>query len=383
MKEAKNLGLEQHHLDLFRRNTGAIRKAFLRFARISENTRLVYRMGSAGFLSILLFVAVEILTVPLIELMLLILIFARLLPRLQQVHSGYQEILHMFPAFASLIDGLERCHDARERHPTLKPQPLSLEREILLSNVDFSYQKGGNQQVLRDLNLAIAAGSTMAVVGPSGAGKTTLADLLMGLLTPDRGSVSVDGRVLDGHRLFAWRQAVGYVSQETFLTHDTIGANLLWASPTAAKQDLMEALQLAAADEFVKALPQGLDTVVGDRGLALSGGERQRIALARALVRRPSVLILDEATSSLDSENQRRIHDAISRLQGNLTIVIIAHRLSTVRIADQILVLESGRLVEKGTYDELATRSDGRFRDLIEAEHEDTAELNTRSSPRR
>ena len=156
--------------------------------------------------------------------------------------------------------------------------------------------------------------------------------------------------------------------QETFLLHDTIRANLLWARPRARESDLQEALQLAAADEFVAALPLDLDTIVGDRGVCLSGGERQRIALARALLRHPSLLILDEATSALDPENERRIQDAISRLRGELTIVVIAHRLSTVRTADQILVLDSGRLVENGTYDELAARTQGRFRALIEAD---------------
>ena len=352
MKETKSLGSEQHYIDLFKRNTGAIRDAYLRFMRTRENTRLVYKIGSAGLLSILLFFAVEILMVPLIELVLLIVIFGKLLPRLHQINSSYQETLHMLPAFASFIEGLERCHAAQELHPTPMPRPLDLEREIILRDVEFSYRRGEGKAVLRGLSLTITAGATIAVVGPSGAGKTTLADLLMGLLTPDHGSVSIDGLVLAGDRLFAWRQTVGYVPQETFLMHDTIRANLLWARPSAGERELIEALRLAAADQFVAALPQGLDTVVGDRGVTLSGGERQRVALARALIRRPTVLILDEATSSLDPENQRRIQDALRRLQGNLTMVIIAHRLSTVRIADQILVLENGQLVEKGTYDD-------------------------------
>ena len=368
MKEAKSLGSEQRHIDEFNQTSAAIKETLLRHTRARENTTLAYKVGSAGFLSLLLYLAVELLQVPLVALMLLIIIFARLSLQLRGIHTGYQEVLHMIPAFGLLTERLENLEAAQESKPGSPPEPLQLKRELWLEDVSFRYDKSGATWGLQGVDFRIAAGSTVGVVGPSGAGKTTLADLLMGLFAADRGTVYADGVALVGDRVFAWRQTIGYVPQETFLLHDTIRANLLWARPRARESDLQEALQLAAADEFVAALPLGLDTIVGDRGVCLSGGERQRIALARALLRHPSLLILDEATSALDPENERRIQDAISRLRGELTIVVIAHRLSTVRTADQILVLDSGRLVENGTYDELAARTQGRFRALIEAD---------------
>ena len=201
-------------------------------------------------------------------------------------------------------------------------------------------------------------------MGPSGAGKSTLADVLMGLFTPDSGVMRVDGEPLTGESLPAWRLNIGYVPQDTFLFHDTVRANLCWVRPAATEDDVWNALETAAADEFVRRLPTGLDTEIGDRGIRLSGGERQRLALARALIVTPGLLILDEATSHLDTENEYRIQTAIEGLHGRLTVVVIAHRLSTVRNADQIVVMERGSVVETGSWDVLNDRM-GRFSELV------------------
>jgi ATP-binding cassette subfamily C protein len=195
-----------------------------------------------------------------------------------------------------------------------------------------------------------------------------LADWLGGLLTPDQGTVRVDGIPLSVDVLRAWRAQVGYVPQEAFLFHDTIGANLAWAAPQADVAAMAEALDLAAAGEFVARLPEGLDTVVGERGAQFSGGERQRLALARALLRKPAVLVLDEATSALDPEGEGRIVDAITSLRGSVTTVIITHRLSLAARADVIHVLEAGRVVETGDWPTLASRPHGRFRSLCQAQ---------------
>ena len=202
-------------------------------------------------------------------------------------------------------------------------------------------------------------------MGSSGAGKSTIADLLMGLITPEMGRITVDGVPLEHSQ--SWRESIGYVAQDTFLFHDTVRANLLWARPDATESELSEVLTMAAAEEFVSRLPQQLDTVIGDRGATLSQGERQRLALARALLRRPKLLVFDEATNSLDSENETRILSAIEHLRegiagAGVTTVLIAHRLSTIRWADLIYVIEAGRVVESGDWTTLSVKLDGRFR---------------------
>jgi ATP-binding cassette subfamily C protein len=248
------------------------------------------------------------------------------------------------------------------------PDPLKLEQGIEFRQVSFRYYKERNEYALHQVDLTIPARRMMAIVGPSGAGKSTLADLLMGLLAPDQGQILIDGEPLEGQRLHAWRRSVGYVPQEAFLFHDTIRANLLWAQPTASEEDLMWALHLAAAEDFMTHLPHGLDTVVGDRGVRLSGGERQRLALARALLRKPALLLLDEATNNLDVENERYILKAVERLQSELTVVIIGHRLSALRPAELVLVLNQGQVVALGTWDDLAGKPEGLLRSMLQAE---------------
>jgi len=217
--------------------------------------------------------------------------------------------------------------------------------------------------VLHDVTLEIPARRTTALVGVSGGGKTTLADLLLGLLRPDQGRILVDGNPLDQMDLAAWRRGIGYVAQESFLFNDTIRQNLL-PDEGAPDEELLEALRTARLDDFVTRLPAGLDTLVGERGVRLSGGERQRLALARALVRRPRLLVLDEATSALDYENEALIRQALERLHGETTVVMITHRLPLARSADRVYVLDRGRVVQSGTWNELAA-ADGRFRELV------------------
>ncbi len=265
------------------------------------------------------------------------------------------------PALAASLDMETRCREAAEGLAEGGQESLDFNRECRLRRIRFSYRL--EQELFDEVNLAIPAPRTTALFGPSGAGKSTIADLLMGLLQPDSGEIEVDGRPLSTADLPAWRRRIGYVPQDVFLFHDTVRANLLWARPEAEEAEIWQALGRASAD-FVRQLSQGLETEIGERGVRLSGGERQRLALARALLIRPKLLILDEATSNLDVDNERRIQEALAELRGQMTIVIIAHRPSSIRHADQIVVVEDGRIVECGSWEELHERTDSRLATL-------------------
>ncbi len=367
IKLAKSYGVEARHYRAFTEAITGLRLQILAFTRSDATARLIFQVGAAFALSGLLYLATTVLQLPAAELLVLILIFVRLLPILSQLQQDYQYFVHMLPAFAMAMRLEERCRAAAEPVTLQAGESLLLRQEIRLQNVHFRYDKQDGRDILIGVDLCIPAQRTTALVGSSGAGKSTLADLLMGLLLPDTGRILVDGEPLLANRIPAWRRAVSYVPQETFLLHDTVRANLLWSRPDAADESLWKVLRLAAADEFVARLPQGLDTVVGERGIRLSGGERQRIALARALLRRPSLLLLDEATSALDTEHERRIQQAIEQLHGKLTIVLIAHRLSTARQADLIAVIDAGKVMETGNWESLSQRQAGRFRALLKA----------------
>jgi ATP-binding cassette, subfamily C, bacterial len=224
----------------------------------------------------------------------------------------------------------------------LDGEPMPLRNALVASNLSFAYADR-SKPVLDDVSFHIPANTTTALSGPSGSGKSTLADLLCGLLQPESGSLSIDGVALDSTSRLRWRRSIAYVQQDSFLFHDSIIANLRWAHPDASMKDFKAALHAAAAD-FVFALPEGLDTIVGDAGQKLSGGERQRVALARALLAKPELLILDEATSALDLESEQLVHAALAKLRGTMTIVIIGHRLSGLNLADQHIRFENGRL---------------------------------------
>jgi len=343
MKVAKSYGAEDRHVMDFARLTQQIQQMYLRAVRNQAGLGYAFEVSSVITLSVLLFLAIEVLALPTAQVLLLLFLFARLMPRFSDMMQSAHSFINAVPSFQSVMEIQRRCEAAAEVFPQ-QVEVLPFRHSIRLEGVSFRYDSG--PPVIQDLHMTIRAGETVALVGPSGAGKSTLADLIMGLLLPNKGRVLVDGVPLGPHTVKAWRAQVGYVSQDNFLFHDTIRANLLFACPDATEEEMHRALKLAAADEFVSKLPQGIDTVVGERGMRLSAGERQRLALARALIRKPTLLILDEATNALDAENEAKILKALQELRGKITILIISHRASTVRSADRIYILDRGRVVE-------------------------------------
>jgi ATP-binding cassette subfamily C protein len=365
LKTARTYGATDRNYAIFSNISRQIAATNIATAREQVTVGGWFEVGAALILVPLLYISVRVIRVPPAELLLLLLIYMRAMPRMQSIHSYYRNFINALPSFHNVIALEVRCI-AEAEPPPAAIEPPGFRREIHLEDVTFAYNVGG-KPALHKVKLAIPAGRITAIVGSSGAGKSTVADLVMGLFPPDSGRVTIDGTALVPETARAWRERIGYVANETALFHLTVRENLLWARPDASEKDLEDALRLAAADDFVRGLPQGLDTAVGERGAMLSQGERQRIALARAILRRPALLILDEATNSLDYDNEARVLSAIEALRGELTVLMIAHRLSAIRFADLIYVMEDGAVVESGGWAELNERRDGRFRALCEA----------------
>jgi ATP-binding cassette subfamily C protein len=296
-------------------------------------------------LASVVYLAVQVFALPAGALLVLLLIFARMLPRVIALQQSVHLVLHALPAFERVHQLMQRARAAAEPRGTGVASRLTT--SLRFDNVSFAYEPG--RAAVDRLSLTVRARAITALVGPSGSGKTTTADLALGLLMPDLGTVSIDGVALTRDSVRAWRTRVAYVSQDPFLFHDTILANLRWADPSASEQAIGEALSMAGAAEFVAKLPDGLMTVVGDRGSRLSGGERQRLAIARALLRRPDLLVLDEPTSALDALNEQRVLETVVQVAATTTVLLVTHRSAAASVAACVYVLDSGRVAESGS----------------------------------
>jgi len=278
-------------------------------------------------------------------------VLIRLFNAFSYLFSGRMSLLSFFPSL-KLVHGLCEEKD-RETGPQRNGKTIRrLEGDVVFDSVSFSYPE--SDPVLRDVNLHIQRGTITAIVGQSGAGKSTILDLLNGFYQNYSGRILADGNELRSIDLLSWRKLLGFVSQDAFIFNTTVWENILLGNPDATKEQVVEAAQKAGAYSFIQNLPGGFGTILGDRGMAISGGERQRIAIARALVREPDFLIFDEATSSLDTESEQAILKAVEQMRGDKTILMITHRLSTIKNADVIYGLEDARVEKLGTYEEFA-----------------------------
>ncbi|MEN1985365.1 ABC transporter ATP-binding protein [Paenibacillus hubeiensis] len=405
IKDIKSNMLESSHISWFELMCKRIEQNVVQFIRLNSRTQLIHRVSAAVMIAAFIYISLRVLVVPPTSLLLIILIFSRLWPRFTSIQSNLEYISSMLPAFRivrelqvetensrEISDGITEGtlqKEAGERESTIsgprksrgkadmafqshtatgmtfdQVQPLELTRSIECRNVSYRYA-GSPSYALHQANISIPAKGMTAIVGKSGAGKSTLIDLIMGLVRPEEGQIVIDDLPLSEDRLLKWRSSIGYVSQDPFLFHSSIRENLQLVDPHASEEQMWRALQFSSAGAFVRKLPQGLDTVIGDRGVRLSGGERQRLVLARAMLRNPSVLVLDEATSALDSENEQHIHAALEQLRGRITIIVIAHRLSTIRTADRVIVLEEGKVIQQGGYQQLSADPVGTFSKLL------------------
>ncbi|TJV44528.1 MAG: ABC transporter ATP-binding protein [Mesorhizobium sp.] len=379
IKVAKSLNVEASYFAQLQATLEKMKADNIDYVRNSSIGTAVFQVASVVGLSLFIYVALVRFNLSLAEIVVLLLVFMRIAPRFMDMQTQAQQVLINLPAYTAMRS-LQARFDA-EREPghaeVEDASKLALDTGLNIRGVSFAYDDGAyddgaGKAVVSDITFGLPAGKVTALIGPSGSGKSTIADMLLGLLEPTAGKILVDGVEIDAANRRRWRDQVAYVPQDVFLLHDTIAANLRLAAPQASDDDLWTALRAAHAGEFVERLDHGLDTVVGDRGVRLSGGERQRIALARALLRKPSLLILDEATSALDWQNQSLIARSIDGLRGAMTILTIAHRPSMIAFADWVVAMEDGRVVEVGQYQRLKAKPASRLSRMLSGEQSET-----------
>lgn len=327
---------------------------------VSPATDAVTIAGAGLFLSIGYLVAGEAATSVIPKLMLFVLVLYRLMPQVKRFNQSRMAFVNALPAVKRVSDFMRE--EDKKFSRTNGSRYTGFEKEVYFDKVGFRYPDT-EKNALSDICFSIKKGQTVALVGPSGAGKSTIADLFLGLQEPTSGRILVDEKDLRDLHPGDWLNRIGVVDQEVFLMNTTIRDNIAFANRRASLDEIIEAAKAAYAHEFISALPSGYETEIGDRGYRLSGGQQQRLALARALLRNPEVLVLDEATSALDTETERIVQRTLENLHNVRTVLVIAHRLSTLAHADHIVVLKHGQVVEQGTWSDLL-ENPGTFADL-------------------
>lgn len=349
---AKLFTSEKSHSGAYTHHLTNVRNELLTFFSTVNWGTVAFQIGSAIIAAAFVWVAVEFYALDIARLGVLLVIFARLAPRFNMIQDATSQFLGNAPAYLNYRKMLEHFESNREIQSDLTTSAPHLTRSLELKNVTVEFE-AEEITALDNIDFSIDAQKITAIIGQSGSGKSTVADIMLGLTRPTQGKVMIDGIEINESNRRSWRASVACVPQDAYLLNDTIAANLRIANEGASDEELWQSLEQANAAEFVRSLPGALATIAGDRGTRFSGGERQRIALARALLRKPQLLILDEATSALDWENQNVIADAIQGLRGKLTIVTIAHRPSLIAFADDVIALERGRVSALGSFADL------------------------------
>jgi ATP-binding cassette, subfamily C, bacterial len=368
LRTAKTFNLEERHVASMTEVLFRVYRHNIDFMATRARTATIYQVTAAIALTGFIYFSLVVQSASLSTIVVMLFLFMRLAPRIMALHTILQDLLSNLGAIGSMLALLRECEENRDDIAVPDCTKMSaLDNEIRLDNLVFHYP-GSETPTLNDISTRIVAKQITAIIGPSGSGKSTLVDVIMGLLPPSSGEIIVDGEPLDETRRRRWQSSIAYVPQETFLFNESIAQNLRVADANASDGALWQVLKLANADEIVRSKPEGLNHVVGDRGTELSGGERQRIAIARALLRKPKLLILDEATSALDWKSEARIVDSIRSLRDEMTIIIVAHRPSMVALADNIISLHNGRLAASGAASVLSLPNSGYLREMMDAD---------------
>ena len=362
IKEVRSYGVQREHAHLFEEISRSAKDAKLKFIRRQAFPSMLYSVAAAGMIAVIFLICVLLFHMDTARLMVLVYVFTRLWPVFGGFINKITTIQTAVPAYEKLMEALRTF--SVEKSGQEQMVPVQFEKEIEFRNVCFAY-KGSEEVILHNVNFSLKKGSITALMGRSGAGKTTIADLLMGFLKPTSGEILIDGIRLSDGNLSGWRHNLGYIPQEPLILNATVRENLQRFHPAATQIEMEKALKKAYIWNVVENLPRGMDTVLGDGGIRLSGGERQRIVLARVLLGNPRLIVMDEATSAMDYESEMAVRNAIRDLGEQVTILIIAHRLATVRTAKYGLVLENGKITETGTLWELASHSEGYFSRLL------------------
>ncbi len=366
IKETRAYGVEEENKRLFNDVSQAYYDISLKTTQLQVMPQLCYSVASAVLIAFAFVISVLVLKVDTASLVVLVYIFSRLWPVFSGCQAKLQNIASSMPSFDTLQETVAALKQNAATQ-TVGKEPLAFAREVKFDKVSFSY-RDGTEPVLVDVSFSLPYGSVTALCGRSGAGKSTSADLLLGLLQPTAGQILIDGVALTQENAGSWRRSLGYVPQSPLIIDASIRENLRRFHPEATEEEMVKALKDSLAWEFVEKLPEGLDTVLGTKGIRLSGGEQQRIVLARVLLGNPRLIILDEATSALDYESEAAIRQTIQTLKGKTTVLIIAHRLATIRGADRAVVLEDRRVAESGSLTELLSKDSGYLANMLTVE---------------